>query len=117
MRGGELHRPAFALGPAVEELPDGDRLLEAALPWIAGLCFIAAILVASWDGARCEAREQAERSAAAGTLAPILASGRAAAAPEGIRSSAKPSATVRARTVDAELGTAGCTRSSHLAEG
>ena len=113
MRGGELSQPAFALGAAVEELPDADGLLEAALPWIAGLCFIAAILLASWDGARCEAGEQAERSAAAGTLAPILASGRPANAPNDERAVTDSSA----HRIDAESGIAECRRRAHLAQG
>lgn len=81
MRTGELHQADFALGPAVEALPDADSLLEAALPWIAGLCFTAAVLLAGGDEPLCKAGGKAERSAAAATLAPILANGRLAAAP------------------------------------
>lgn len=105
MRGGELSQPAFALGPAAEELPDADSFLEAALPWIAGLCFIAAILLASWDGARCEAHDPAELSAAAGTLAPVLASGGPVAASN------------EERGIDPEPRIAGCRRRAHLAQG
>lgn len=111
MSGGKLHQPAFALGPAVEELPDADSLLEAALPWIAGLCFIAAIVLASWDGGGCEADDPAAPSAAAPTLAPILASGRPAAAPNDGRAVANSLAQGEAR------GIGGCRRRAHLAEG
>ena len=80
MRSAGLRQPAFALGPSALELPDRKGLLEAALPWISGLCFITAILLASWDGARCEPSGDAGRSQAAATLAPILSSGRRAEA-------------------------------------
>lgn len=79
MRAGELHQADFALGPAVEALPDADSLLEAALPWIAGLCFTAAILLAGGNEPRCTA----ERSTTAATLTPILSSGLAAAPRDG----------------------------------
>ncbi|VTU37175.1 hypothetical protein [Variovorax sp. RA8] len=79
MRAGSLHEEAFALVPAAEALPDAGSFLEASLPWITGLCFTAALLLAGGDEPRCKAgckaRCKAERSAAADTLAPILSTG------------------------------------------
>lgn len=80
---GDLPQPLCAIARASGEPLDTDAVLEAVLPWVAGLCFLLAALIAALDPGRCEGDGSTDGATAAATLAPVMRTGRPATARQG----------------------------------
>ncbi|MBT2320984.1 hypothetical protein J7E62_01255 [Variovorax paradoxus] len=77
-------------GVVVDERPskrfDGQSFVEAALPWVASLCFLVAALVVLFDEHHDEDWASSGAQAPAATLAPIMSTGQSSALEKTCRS-------------------------------